>query len=62
MDKSDQYIMTNANRCTVHPQHIMINRGREEKFFADIYRCNCGEWRIGNTDETKSRRQEINNG
>lgn len=52
---SDSYVMANANRCTVYPQHVMVNRGRSEVLFADVYRCECGEWRIGNTDENRAR-------
>jgi hypothetical protein len=52
---SDSYVMANANRCTVHPQHVMVNRGRVDALFADVYQCDCGERRIGNTDESRAR-------
>lgn len=52
---TDSYVMGSANRCTVHPQHVMVNRGRSDAHFADIYRCDCGEQRIGNTDENRAR-------
>lgn len=52
---SDSYVMANANRCTVHPQHVMVNQGRDETLYADVYRCDCGESRFGNTDENRAR-------
>lgn len=52
---TDSYVMANANRCTVHPQHVMVNQGRNEAMYADVYRCDCGEHRIGNTDENRAR-------
>jgi hypothetical protein len=53
---ADQYIMANANRCTVHPQHVMVSKGRMDALYADVYRCDCGESRMGNTDESRRRR------
>lgn len=47
---TDSYRMANANRCTVHPQHVMVNQGRSEQLYADVYLCACGERRLANAD------------
>jgi hypothetical protein len=52
---NDSYAMANANRCTSFPQHIMVNQGRVEELFADVYRCDCGQSALGNSDESKRR-------
>jgi hypothetical protein len=49
----DWHIMANANRCTVNPQHVMVNQGRNESLYGDVYHCECGEWALGNTDEQR---------
>lgn len=48
--------MASADRCTVHPQHVMENEGHSEILMADVFRCACGKWDLGNTDESKARR------
>lgn len=52
---SDQYTMASAGRCTVHPQHIMVNQGRSEQHYADTYWCSCGKRALGNGDEARAR-------
>lgn len=54
-DEPRVYTMANANRCTVHPQHQMVNQGRDEAQYADVFLCACGERTIGNTDERRAR-------
>lgn len=51
----DVIVMANANRCTVHPKHLLVNQGRVEELFGDLYRCACGESRLANTDEARAR-------
>lgn len=54
--QADSYVMANANPCTVHPQHVMVNQGRREDLEADLFACACGETAIGNLDEGTVRR------
>jgi hypothetical protein len=50
------YVVASTDRCTVHPQHVMVNQGRSEPHFADLFRCDCGKRAIGNTDAGAARR------
>lgn len=52
---ADSYVMVNARCSPVHPAHVMVNQGRSEQHYADVYRCDCGEQALGNTDELKHR-------
>lgn len=51
----DSYVVANSRRCTVHPQHVMVNQGRSDAHAADLFECACGETAIGNTDEALAR-------
>jgi hypothetical protein len=51
----DTQIMASADRCTVHPQHVLVNEGRDESLYGDVWRCVCGKWELNGTDEFKAR-------
>jgi len=55
----DGWRMASADRCTVHPQHWLVNKGRDEMLDADVYRCDCGKTALSNTDEAAARRQVL---
>lgn len=55
MSTPETYVMANANMCTVHPQHVMVDQGYSLPHFADVFRCACGETRIEHTDEWMAR-------
>lgn len=50
---TESYVVATADRCTVHPQHVMINQGRREHLYADLYQCGCGRRELGNRDEPR---------
>lgn len=52
---TDRHIMASADRCTIHPQHVMVNQGRSEMLYGDLYRCDCGKTTLANTDEPRLR-------
>lgn len=49
------YILGTSNRCTVYPQHVMVDVGYLPALFGHQYRCACGEEHPGNTKETAFR-------
>lgn len=55
-------IMANGNRCTVYPQHLMVNTGRSEALCGDLYRCACGESSLNHKDEGKARAHDRRDG
>ncbi len=55
MKMPDSHTMATERPCTAGPQHLMVNQGRSEQHFADLYACACGLTRIGNRDEHAAR-------